>query len=422
LGFRFGIFSGPQPPRPVQRDKVAEQFVVAQWPDQPISSECYIMLWSWILGALLASSLDGTPPTPTVSVSVDSSRHELTVTSGPFDLPNMPPMEDHAMMDLGMSHDTKIQRFEWPVEGWFRGFRVELVDAQGNAVPPHVMHHMIMVNYSRRQLLYSAAERLMGTGTETEEVSVPKTIGVPMKPKMKLGMYVAWHNDTGKDLEGVYLKLIMLWTPKNQNPPPVNALPIYMDVNLTVGGQNTFDVPPGKSTKAYEFTLPVGGRLLGVGGHMHDYGSRVWLEDVESGKVLTQVTAQRDAEGKLVKVSRKLFGVSGDGLRLKAKRRYRVVSEYENPTGELRVKGAMASMVGLFVPDDMKHWPAIDTRDPVFRRDLASLELRGADGGAMPAAHHRRRSESDEARAEVADTSGKAGDQGHSHTGHESHE
>ncbi len=300
------------------------------------------MLWSLILGTSLAGGLDGTPPTPTVRVTIDSSRHELTITSGPFDLPNMPPMEDHPMMDLGMSHDTRLQSINWPLNGWFRGFRVELADGQGHAVPAHVIHHLIIVNFSRRQLLYSAAERLMGAGTETGKASVPKTIGVPMKPGMKLGMYVAWHNDTGEDLEGVYLKLIMLWTPKNQNPPPVNALPIYMDVNLTVGGSNTFDVPPGKSTKAHEFTLPVGGRLLGVGGHLHDYGSGVRLEDAETGKVLTRVNAERDAKGKLVKVSRKLFGVSGEGLRLKAKHRYRVVGEYDNPTGELRVKGAMA--------------------------------------------------------------------------------
>jgi hypothetical protein len=302
-------------------------------------------------------------------------------------------MEDHAMMDLGTSHDTPLQRFTWPVEGWFRGFRVELVDRHGRPVPQHVMHHMIMVNFSRRQLLYSAAERLMGTGTETEEASVPKSIGVPMTPGMQLGMYIAWHNDTGKDLEGVHLKLTMLWTPKNQNPPPVNALPIYMDVNLTVGGQNTFDVPPGKSTKGYEFTLPVGGRLLGVGGHMHDYGTRVWLEDVQSGKVLTQVKAELDAKGKLVKVGRKLFGVSGDGLRLKANRRYRVVGEYENPTGAVRPMGAMASMVGLFVPDDMRQWPKIDPKDPTYRRDLASLQVRGAnttrpEGASGNAASH----------------------------------
>jgi hypothetical protein len=351
-----------------------------------------MMLWSCILGAALAIGSDGPPPPP-VRVSVDSAHHELTITSGPFDLPNMPPMDSHAMMDLGMSHDTPIQNFVWPVDGWFRGYRVTLTDARGQPVPRHVMHHLIMVNFSRRQLLYSAAERLMGAGTETdEEVSVPKTIGVPMKPGMKLGMYVAWHNDTGKDLDDVYLNITMLWTPKNQNPQPVNALPIYMDVNLTVGGSNTFDVPPGRSTKAYEFTLPVGGRLLGVGGHMHDYGTRVRLEDAATGKVLTQIVAERAPDGKLVQMSRKLFGVSGEGLKLKAGHRYRVVGQYDNPTGEIRVKGAMAHMVGLFVPDDMKRWPAINPQDATYQRDLASLQVRGA--GSMSGMHHEHGAES----------------------------
>jgi hypothetical protein len=346
------------------------------------------MVWSWLLAASLGSGIAGTDPVPRVHVSVDSSRHELTIATGPYDLPNMPPMEDHAMMDFGASHDTRLQRFQWPVDGWFRGFRVELTDEAGRSVPSHVIHHMIMVNFSRRQLLYSAAERLMGIGTETGEVTVPKTIGVPMKPGMDLGMYIAWHNDTGQDLKGVQMKLIMLWTPKNQNPPPANALPIYMDVNLTVGGTNTFDVPPGKSSKGYEFTLPTGGRLLGVGGHMHDYGSRVRLEDAESGKVLTQVVATRGPDGKLVKISRKLFGVSGSGLKLKAHHRYRVVGDYDNPTGQVRVKGAMASMVGLFVPDDLKQWPSIDPRDPTYRRDLASLETRGESMSSMPGMNH----------------------------------
>ena len=338
-----------------------------------------MMLWSLMFAASALAGPGPAAPT-TVSVAIDSSKHELTITAGPYDLPNMPPMEDHAMMDLGMSHDTPVQHFAWPIDGWFRGFRVDLVDAKGQPVPRHVMHHLIMVNFSRRQLLYSAAERLMGAGTETDgEVSVPKTIGVPMSPGMKLGMYVAWHNDTGKDLEGVFLKLTMLWTPKNQNPQPVNALPIYMDVNLTVGGSNTFDVPPGKSSKAYEFSLPVSGRLLGVGGHMHDYGVGVRLEDVETVKVVTRIVATRDTNGKLVKVSRKLYGVSGDGLKLKANHKYRVVGEYDNPTGELLVKGAMAHMVGLFVPDDMGKWPRIDLADATYQRDLASLQVRGED-------------------------------------------
>ena len=55
--------------------------------------------------------------------------------------------------------------------------------------------------------------------------------------------------------------------------------------------------------------------------------------------------------------------------------------DYDNPTGELRVKGAMAHMVGLFVPDDMSKWPKIDLNDPTYQRDLASLQVRGEDVG-----------------------------------------
>ena len=323
---------------------------------------------------------------PPARVTVDSSRHEVTLTSGPWTLPNMPPMEDHAMMEgAAGSQDSPVQHFEWPVDGWFRGFRYEIVDAQGTVLDRRLMHHMIVVNFDRRQLLYPAVERIAGAGSETDDASVPKTIGVPLSRGTDLGFYIMWHNESGKDLEGVYLRYTMLWTPTNQNPRPITSLPLYMDVNLTVGGSNTFDVPPGRSEKAYEFTLPVGGRLLGVGGHMHDYGSLVKLIDAESGKELARVTARRDSSGKVIGVSRKLFGVSGEGLKLREGRRYRVVGVYDNPTGELRPAGAMAHMVGLFVPDDMSKWPAVDTSDPVMRRDLASLKIPGYEDAAAPA-------------------------------------
>jgi hypothetical protein len=336
-----------------------------------------MLVWSAVLAAVLATDTTRMSPDPGVTITVDSSRKQLVLTAGPFDLPNMPPMDEHAMMDRSMAHDMPIEHFDWPIEGWLRGFELELRDGQGNPVPRRVIHHMIMVNFSRRMLLYPAPERLFGAGTETGDIRVPKTIGVPMKPGMDLGLYVAWHNDTGKDLRGVEMTLRVLWTPKNQNPRPVNSMPIYMDVNLTVGGSNTFDVPPGKSEKAHEFVLPVSGRLLGVGGHLHDYGVRVRLEDAESGKVLAEVKATRDSAGKLIKVSRQLFGVTGDGLKLKGNHRYRVVGEYDNPTGQTLIRGAMAHMSGLFAPDDMSQWPKIDASDPDYQRDLVSLQVKG---------------------------------------------
>ena len=163
----------------------------------------------------------------------------------------------------------------------------------------------------------------------------------------------------------------------------MSALPIYMDANLTVGGSNTFDIPPGRSSKAHEFTLPVGGRLLGVGGHLHNFGVGVRLEDAATDKILTRVAAKHGRGGAVTGVERRLFGVTGDGLKLKEGHRYRVVGAYHNPTDQTLSRGAMAHMVGLFAPDDMAKWPAIDLTDPEYQRDLASLQVRAHPDGRV---------------------------------------
>jgi hypothetical protein len=193
-------------------------------------------------------------------------------------------------------------------------------------------------------------------------------------------MYMAWQNETGRDLEGVVIRVRFDYSPPNLNPRPLDALPIYMDVNLTVGGSNAFDVLPGRTEKGWEFVMPIGGRLLGFGGHLHDYGSMVRLEDAASGKVLATVRAERTSAGKVAKVSRGLPGVGGDGIELKEGRRYRVVGVYDNPTSETLRRGAMAHIVGLFAPYDVKRWPAIDLTNATLQEDLASLSEMGKGG------------------------------------------
>lgn len=334
--------------------------------------------------ALLALAAGPWPPVTnpsdeiTTRVVVDSSRREVIITVGPFDIPALPPgmTHDEMEMDGGEHGNTPVYRFEWPNQAWFRGFRYEMKDKNGVEVPSRVLHHMIMINFDRRQLLYPAVERLMGAGQETGETTIPRTIGVPLEPGQRLGAYFMWSNETGKDLEGVEFTIIMQYSPANLNPQPVHALPIYMDVNLTVGEGNAFDMPAGHSEKSYEFAFPINGRLLGVGGHMHDYGTAVRLEDVESGKVLTEIKAKKDKDGRLLKLDRKLFGVSGKGLKLEAGKRYRVVGVYDNPTGKM-IPGAMAHMVGLFAPDNLNEWPAIDLADETLQTDLAKLEEMG---------------------------------------------
>jgi len=319
-----------------------------------------------------------------LTVQVDSSRHEVRILTRPFDLPDMSGEHDHSK-----SHDSPVYRFTWPVEGWFRGFRIRVLDESGAPLPKRLMHHMIMINYDRRQLVYPAAERLWGAGIETGNFSLPKSIGVPLTPGTPLGMYIAWHNSLGHDLRGVRLEIAMQWLPHNLLPRPVDVLPLYLDVNLTVGGGNEFDIPPGRSEKAFDFTVPTEGRILGVSGHLHDYGKEVRLEDGRSGRVLTRVQARVRQDGSVRGMERRLFGVSGEGLKLKAGHPYRVVAVYDNPTGETIVKGAMGSIAGIFAPKDVRAWPAIVLEDSLYRKDLRFLARRGAKSmaaGRKPAA------------------------------------
>ncbi|MES2124278.1 MAG: hypothetical protein V4503_06270 [Gemmatimonadota bacterium] len=319
---------------------------------------------------------------PSAQVRVDPSRKEVVVTLGPFHVPNMPAGMDHSKMLMMGDHNTPVIRFDWPVTAWLRGFRIEATTADGKPLDTRMIHHLIGINFDRRQLVYPAFERLFGAGAETEAATVPKSIGVPLKSGAHLGVYLAWNNESGKELNGVTVTVHLPFSPANLNPRPLDALPFYADVNLTVGGLDAFDVPPGHSERSFEFTVPTSGRLLAFGGHMHDYGTLVRLEDVASGKVIAQVNATRTAKGLVTAVSRSLPGVSGKGIELKSGTKYRVVGIYDNPTGKLLVEGGMAHMVGLFAPDAMAGWPALDRSNKGTVADLADLDRMGK-GGSM---------------------------------------
>jgi hypothetical protein len=326
-------------------------------------------------------------------VIVDSVRHEVVFFAGPFHIPAMS-NEDHAHMNMampdsamaGMAHHhmeepatsehathaySPLVKFEWPVAGWYRGFRASLVDGTGRELPHSLMHHLTGVDFDRRQLLNGEAERFMAAGSETAENVIPRLIGVPMKQGQKLGVYAAWHNELGKDFDDAYIRIAMPYVPSDVLIKPLTVFPVIMDVNDVAGESNAFDVPPGRSERKFEFTMPLDGRFIAAGGHMHDYGRTVRLEDVESGKVLVRLDAQRDSAGKLVSMPTQRFLPLG--LKLRRGHRYRVVGEYESLQERTRAAGGMALIAGLFVPSDKQQWPEVNPNDPEMVADLESL-------------------------------------------------
>lgn len=326
---------------------------------------------------------------PQVQIAVDSARGEVIITAGPYDLPNMP--ADMAEMHHG---SPQVLRFDWPVDGGLRGVNLAMQDESGHTLPRSVIHHLIAVNFDRRQIVYQMVERLFGWGKETDPIMLPAGVGVPLAKGQHLGVYAMWHNDSGHDIHNAYLKMTLAFIPKARLQNPV--YPMYVDVNNHIGGVTTFDVPPGKSTRSYEFEFPLSGRLIGIGGHLHDYGVAVRFEDAVTGKVLVRLKSDRDDKGEISKVGRFIWGFHEEALPIEANHKYRVVAEYDNPTGKTIAAGGMGHINGVFSPDNIADWPVLDLSNPLIQRDIATLPSYSDMRASRPSKAHQVSAEHDD--------------------------
>jgi hypothetical protein len=313
---------------------------------------------------------DGGGTEPTFRVTTDSSRHELRIEYRVEALGDGHSGHQHGGAGHG-GHVQRLVRFPSPITGWLRGARVELESPDGARASQHALHHINLLNLSRRQLVHAGIERMWAAGPETGHTVLPAGVGVPVDESMTLGMVVAF--DPAELVPGSMVRLRISWTPSTVTPKPVEIYPFPLDVNYRVAQTAAFDLPPGKSSHAFEFVMPISGRMLGVGGHVHDYGEMLRLEDVSSGRVLFKLEARHDSVGRVLSVSRQLFGISGRGRKLEAGRRYRLVVTYDNPTGKVIPEGAMGEAGIGFTPDDPSQWPRLDVEDPDIARDLAHL-------------------------------------------------
>lgn len=311
------------------------------------------------------------PPDLQRGVHVDSARHLVVITLGPFDVAPVPHMTNHMSMHME-GNDSLVKRVSWPMTTLLQGLQMEILDAAGLPLPRRLIHHLNLVNFDRRQLVYPLAERMMGFGQETEDVSVPRSIGLPVTAGQRIGVFVMWDNETGETLKNVTVRLTFNWAAGNLQPHPIAVMPFIIDANLVVAGHNVFDVPPGGCTRSYDFRFPVDGHLVAASGHLHDHGVWIRLVDRTSGRVVVTIDAKRDSTGHVTGMSRELLALRGQGPHLRANHDYRLEAHYDNPSDDT-LPGMMALMVGLFAPDDLRRWPTINPDDGDYQKDIAVM-------------------------------------------------
>jgi hypothetical protein len=194
----------------------------------------------------------------------------------------------------------------------------------------------------------------------------------------------------------VRTRLVLSYVPDKRPWPLFRAFPWQLDVGFPVGDKS-FDLPPGRSERAYEGSPALPGDIVAIGGHLHEYGVSIELSDATTGELIWRAEPVRDERQDVRAMPiGKLYGLTHIGAHIVPAHRYRVRVVYDNPTGKLLPGGGMGVVAGLFVPDRDLPWPTINPGDSLYQEDLRHfLRLHGMwllakknDHGAPPAGAH----------------------------------
>lgn len=297
----------------------------------------------------------------------------ITLRLGPLSLP------------ARSGHDEVAQapnRFwEIPFDGWILSYAPRLTNGAGEPVPGRLLHHVAFWNTRRSDFLCpNKEEHIFGAGGEMNEWMALPGVGYRVAAGDRIRVSTMFHNPTPEDRPETYLEVRVAYEAEGAGEEPrENVYPAWLDVQEC--GSSDYDLEPGTNVTAGEIEIPVSGRLLGVGGHLHDHGRELVLERVGGGEAagggtgagaapegeagaaleIARLVPRTDEKGRILSMPVVPFLFDG-GRTLESGDVLRVTARYENPTGRRIPEGAMGIVVGYFLPDD-------DARMARFRRD-----------------------------------------------------
>jgi len=294
----------------------------------------------------------------TLDAKVDSASHTATLRVGPM---NLPANTGHMKMP-----QPPDQTWAIPFNGWLLAYHPRLVDASGNAVPGTLLHHTAFWNENRSDFLCpNKEEHIFGAGSEMTDWAEVPGYGYHVQKGDKIRIETMVYNPTATSYDKVYLEVAIPFQDATESAAPrKNVYPAWMDVKSC--GNSGYDIPSGKSEKSGTVTVKYDGVLLGVGGHLHDYGRQIVLQDVSRNETVATLDAKVDEKGMLESMPVKLFVQEG-GYKFSAGDVLKTSATYDNPTGKLLRDGAMGIAVGYFAPNDDAKMAALRRKTPPAR-------------------------------------------------------
>ena len=282
-----------------------------------------------------------------LEVKDDPAAQVLTVRLGPLNLP--------AHTDHMHTAQPPPQFLSMPFDGWIRAYHPRLVDGRGKAVPSRLLHHVAFYNTARPDFVCpNKQEHIFGAGGEMNDWPSTPGYGYPVRRGDRIRITGMFHNSTATSYPQVYLEVGMEYTRSESAATAMRSVyPTWLDVKSC--GDSSYDLKPGRNVTAGDVTMNYPGILLGLGGHMHDYGHELVLENLSRKQTVATLAAKLDPSGHIISMPIVMFTDEG-GYKVAAGDHMQVTAAYDNPTGHVLRDGAMGIVVGYFLPADEKQF------------------------------------------------------------------
>lgn len=230
------------------------------------------------------------PPAQGREVKVDFADDRdssiLTLRVGPF---TVPPRMDHV--------SAPIATIRVPFDAWYVGYEPRVVDEGGRGSRTQVLHHVELLNIDRRNFICPRQpERMFAAGSELSHWPRVPGVGYRVARDQRIAVAVMLHNHSDHEASNSYLEIRIHYALPGATRL-ANVYPAWFVVSHC--GPTIYDLPPGPHVKASEMVVPYPGALVGVGGHIHDYGRELRLDNATRDEHIATLKIDVDADGRL---------------------------------------------------------------------------------------------------------------------------
>lgn len=268
---------------------------------------------------------------------------ERTVSYGPF---HTDPTGGHGGHGGG-GHNVVKGDLEKPCENCqIVGMVPDLREADGsraNFDTESMLHHVVFRDWAKKDATCKGrAERFFASGNERTPTLLPRGYGyeVTADADWHLITHIMNMSDHAKPL---FIEVTFYYV---DGTPLESVKPFWWDIDNC--SDSEYMTPAGTHTETRDFTVPasLAGDVVAVGGHLHDYGERIKLENLTRGRTICEGEAvygnQRSYMGHIEGAG----GCIGRPVaRLSAGEQVRLHSRYDAPEPLHDVMGIMFGYV-----------------------------------------------------------------------------